>query len=275
MGKMRKHRFVVATAVAAVVLSGVAVANEKHINLEAPEFKDYVVGDKYSDYVVSNRETREMQDDDFSNPGFLWVEQGESLWSTKDGTEDKSCADCHDGIESMKGVSTTYPKYYESVGKLQTVEHIINRCRTERMGAEAWKWESDPMLGMSALIRMQSRGMPVNVAIDGEAAPYFEKGKEFYFQRRGQLDLACAHCHVDHPGEKVRSELLGQGMPNGFPTYRLKWQKLGSLHRRFKGCNDQIRAEPYGRGSEEYTNLELYVMWRANGLAVESPAVRR
>ncbi|MGI9498509.1 MAG: sulfur oxidation c-type cytochrome SoxA, partial [Geminicoccaceae bacterium] len=49
----------------------------------------------------------------------------------------------------------------------------------------------------------------------------------------------------------------------------------GSLHRRFKGCNDQVRAEPFKRGSDEYVNLELYLAWRGQGLPIETPAVRQ
>lgn len=141
--------------------------------------------------------------------------------------------------------------------------------------AGTFKWESDELLGLTAWVKYQSRGMPVNVAIDGPAKPFFEKGKEFYYTRRGHFDLACKHCHIDNNGQHIRAELLSQGMPNGFPLYRLKWQKLGSLHRRFRGCNKNIRAEPYPFGSDEYVNLELYTMWRAQGLPIEAPAVRK
>jgi L-cysteine S-thiosulfotransferase len=113
------------------------------------------------------------------------------------------------------------------------------------------------------------------VSIDGPAKPFFEKGKAFYYERRGLNDLACSHCHMDGEGHHLRSELLSQGQANGFPTYRLKWQKLGSLHRRLQGCNEEIRAEPFPLGSDEYTNLELYLAWRANGLPVETPSVRK
>jgi len=131
------------------------------------------------------------------------------------------------------------------------------------------------MLGMTAVVKNQSRGMPLDVAIDGEAAPFYAKGAEFYFQRRGSLDMACKHCHIDFPGMKIRAEVLSYGLPNGFPTYRLKWQKVGSLHRRFRGCNKNIRAQPYKQGSDEYTNLELFLTHRANGTAVETPSVRK
>ena len=106
---------------------------------------------------------------------------------------------------------------------------------------------------------------------DAGAWPMWEV---FVRQRRGQLDMACANCHVDYPGGVLRANILSQGQPNGFPTYRLKWQKVGSLHRRFRGCNKQVRATPYGNGSDEYVNLELFLTHRANGLPVESPSVR-
>ncbi|MBL6931973.1 MAG: sulfur oxidation c-type cytochrome SoxA [Rhodospirillales bacterium] len=228
-----------------------------------------------SGYDFATPETQAMQDDDFSNPGFMWVDIGAEEWATVDGEAGKSCESCHGDLSTMKGVTTSYPKYNADDKKMRALQHQINNCRTEQMKAKAWKWESDQMLGMSAIIKNQSKGMPLNVSIKGEAAPFYEKGKEFYFQRRGTLDMACKHCHIDYPGVKIRAEVLSNGLPNGFPTYRLKWQKLGSLHRRFRGCNSNIRAEPYERGSEEYTNLELFLTHRANGVAVESPSVRK
>lgn len=142
------------------------------------------------------------------------------------------------------------------------------------MKAKPWKWESNQMLSMATFINHQSLGMPMSVKVDGEAAPFFEKGKAFYNQRRGQLDLACKHCHVDNAGGMIRANILSEGQGNGFPTYRLKWQKVGSIHRRFRGCNKQVRSTPYAYGADEYVNLELFVKWRARGLPAETPAVR-
>jgi len=198
------------------------------------------------------------------------------LWAKAEGEAGKSCKSCHGEVEKMRGVYTTYPKYDPKTKKLINIEQRINRCRTEQMKAKAWKWESDPLLSMTALIGYVSRDLPMNVKVDGPAKPFFEKGKAFYYQRRGQLDMACKHCHIDFPGHYIRADLLSEGRAGGsFPTYRLKWQKLGSLHRRFKGCNKQVRAKPYKPGSDEYVNLELFVKWRSNGLPVEVPAVRR
>jgi len=219
-------------------------------------------------------ETVAMQKDDFDNPGMLWVDIGKDEYSKIDGKAGKSCKACHGDVKSFKGLATKGPWYSKVDKKLRTIQDQINWDRTKRMKTKAWKWDSDQMNGMVSYIKMQSRGLPINPVIDGPAKPFFEAGKKFYNQRRGQLDMSCANCHVAYPGSLIRSNKLSEGMPNAFPEYRLKWQKVGSLHRRFKGCNKNIRAQPYKQGSDEYTNLELFITWRARGLPVETPGVR-
>ncbi len=240
-----------------------------------PLLAKYIVGDKKSGYVYAEPQTRAMEDDDFSNPGILLADKGKTLWSTVDGTAGQSCATCHhDASASMKGVGASYPKYDAQLKKVIDVEQRINLER-QRMGAAPYKWESDEMLAMTAYVKMQSRGMPVKVATDGPAHGFWLKGKEFYETRRGQLDMSCAQCHVQNNDRKLRTETLTQGQTNGFPTYRLSWQALGSVQRRFRECNSQIRAEPLPYGSDDYVNLELYVASRGQGLPVESPSVRK
>jgi len=48
---------------------------------------------------------------------------------------------------------------------------------------------------MTALVRHQSRALPVAVALDGPARRFLERGKSLCHRRRGLLDLRCAHCH--------------------------------------------------------------------------------
>ncbi len=142
------------------------------------------------------------------------------------------------------------------------------------MQAEPWKWEAPQMLGMTAYIGLQSRGMPIDVQTDGPMSTWVEKGKELYYTRVGQLDMACSNCHEDNYGNMIRADHLSQGHINGFPVYRLKWGGLGSIHRRFKGCMENIRATAFKRGSDEFIALELYVSSRGEGLSVEVPSVR-
>jgi sulfur-oxidizing protein SoxA len=130
------------------------------------------------------------------------------------------------------------------------------------------------MKNMLALISLQSRGMPVNVAIDGAAAPFWEKGKEIYYTRFGQLEMSCANCHEDNQGLFIRADHLSQGQINGFPVYRLKDAGILSAQQRFVGCVRDTRAETFKPDSDEFKALELYVASRGNGLSVEGLSVR-
>lgn len=264
-------------ALAALVAAGVSFGASAQDRKSYPTPEGHPLSEVISGYEFRTKETQALQDDDFQNPAFLWVDEGEELWSTAEGTAGKACADCHnDASESMKMVGATFPKWNEKLGKPVNLEQQVNMCRTENMGAEAWKYESRQMLSMTAYVKMQARGEPVNVDLAaGEMQKWSDKGKELYYTRVGQLDMACANCHEDNWGNQIRSDLLSQGQSNGFPTYRLKWQGMGTLHRRFKGCMDQVRATPYKRGSDEFLALEVYLAYRGVGLPVESPAVRQ
>ena len=244
--------------------------------LTAGELTRYIVEGRRSGYTYLSEENRRLQDDDFANPGLLWVEQGRELWGRVDNSAHTSCVSCHGEVaESMRGVRTRYPRFDPARGKLINLEQQINRCREERMQAAPYPYEFESRLALTAFVSFQSRGLPIDVRIDGPAAPFFEAGREFFFSRRGQLDLACAHCHDQYAGQRLRGDIVSQGQINGFPVYRHTWQALGSTHRMFAWCNTSVRAEPYAYGSEEYVNLELFMAWRGRGLLVETPAIRR
>ena len=271
-------------AAAATVLAGAAVADpdDKTLVIDGleivtevkPADPDHPLDTVYSGWRFRTPETQALEMDDFENPAMVWVDQARDLWEEVDGSEGKACADCHGDVEeSMKGVKAGYPKLNANAGKPWALEHAINGCRTERMGAEAWKWEGDQMLGMTALIGMQSRGMPMDID-EVALADAITAGEELYYTRVGQLDMSCAHCHEDNYGVMIRADHLSQGQINGFPAYRLKNAKLNSVHARFKGCVRDTRAETYKPGSAEFVALELYVASRGNGLSVEGPSVR-
>ncbi|MFC2968702.1 sulfur oxidation c-type cytochrome SoxA [Acidimangrovimonas pyrenivorans] len=227
----------------------------------------------YSGWLFHDPSTQAMEMDDFDNPGMTGAETGTENWSVADGSEGKSCASCHGDIEKMKGVRTHMPKVNKD-GKLWSMEDYINNCRTTRMGAKAWSWNSADMQDMVAAISVQSRGMPMAVATDGAAAKFWKEGEKMYYTRTGMLELSCASCHEQNYGNHIRAEHLSQGQLNGFPTYRLKTAKLVSIHNRLKGCVRDTRAETYKEGTDALRILELYVASRSNGLSVEGVAVR-
>nr|WP_309501983.1 sulfur oxidation c-type cytochrome SoxA [uncultured Roseovarius sp.] len=240
----------------------------------APDHLSDTLDEVMSGWLFRGTETRAMQADDFDNPGMIFVEQAMDTWDTVEGTEDKSCASCHESPDTMAGVRAVYPKWNEAAGEVRTLEMQINDCRENRMGADKWKYTGGTMQNMVALISSVSRGLPVNVAIDGPVQSTWEKGKELYYTRNGQLELSCANCHEDNYGNMIRADHLSQGQINGFPVYRLKNTKLNAVHARFKGCIRDTRAETYSPGSEEFIALELYVASRGNGLSVEGPSIR-
>jgi sulfur-oxidizing protein SoxA len=229
-----------------------------------------------SGYDFLSPETQALQNDDFANPGMLWVEEGERLWNTPAGAAQISCASCHgDAKTSMRTVATRYPAWSAAAGRVVSLEQQINLCRTERQKADALPFESEALLALTAYIAHQAKGLPMHVAIDGPAAASFARGKAFFYQRRGQLNLSCANCHEEHVGAHLRGEPISQGQINGFPIYRQLWQTMGSVDRMFAWCNEAVRAEPYPAGSQDYVDLELYERWRGRGLPIETPAVRR
>ncbi len=240
----------------------------------APEHLDGVFDEVISGWLYREDETRVMQADDFDNPGMIFAELARDAWSVAEGSEGKSCADCHGEPEDMAEVRPHYPKWNEEAGEVRTLEMQINACREDQMGAEPWKYNGGDMVNMTALLSSVSRGLPVSVAIDGPAQSTWEQGKEMYYTRYGQLELACANCHEDNNGRMIRADHLSQGHINGFPTYRLKNTKLNAVQDRFKGCVRDTRAETFAPGSPEFVALELYVASRGNGLSVEGPSVR-
>ena len=231
--------------------------------------------DRRSDFEQMSPETRAMQTDDTANPGMLAVLDGEALWSVRAGSAGKSCADCHgDAKSSMKGVAARYPAWNDDRKAPLDLAGQIDLCRSERQGAQAWQPESPERLAVTAYVAHQSRGMPITPAGGSDMAGVRERGRKLFSARMGQLDLSCAACHDDNWGRRLAGAPIPQAHPVGYPIYRLEWQSVGSLQRRFRNCMSGVRAEPYPYDAPEYIELEAFLMQRAAGLAIEAPAVR-
>jgi len=212
-----------------------------------------------------------MQDDEATGPAALWLLDGEALWKRKAGSADKSCADCHQG---MKGVAARFPAFDISRNKLLNLDQRINVCRVERQKAPALPLESRELLALSAYVGRQSRGLPIDIQVNERTKPFLEAGRAAFNRRQGQINLSCAQCHDQNWGKSLAGSPIPQAHPTGYPIYRLEWQGLGSLQRRLRNCMIGVRAETYEYGSPEYVELEYYLMWRARGMKLETPAVR-
>ncbi len=257
-------RWPIALAAAAALSSPVALAQQRALPLDALR----------SGFEFAGADVRAMQADDVANPGFLWVERGEKSW--RDAGGGKSCASCHgDAAASMRGVAVHYPAFDRTAGEIIDLEARINACRVRHQGAKPLERESDELLALTAYVAYQSRGMPITANIDGPARATFERGRAFYSTPHGQMNLSCAQCHEGNWGKRLYAETISQGHGNAFPAYRLEWQTLGSLQRRIRACLFGVRAEMPSPGAPELTDVELYLAWRAQGLPLETPGVRR
>ena len=212
-----------------------------------------------------------MQRDDAVNPAWLWVEDGRQRF-------DARCARCHT-VASMAGVAARYPAWDEARRRPLTLGQRIAACYAKGPSdgatpAPPLAPESDARLALETFVAQQSRGHAIAPPVDARLAPWREQGRALFEQRQGQLDLACKHCHEQAAGRRLAGSVIPQGHPTGYPIYRLEWQAVGSLQRRLRACMSGVRSEPYDYGAAELVNLELFLMWRARGMALEAPGVR-
>jgi L-cysteine S-thiosulfotransferase len=230
--------------------------------------------ERRSGFDFMSPDSQALQRDDTANPAMLWVLEGETLWTQKVGTA-RACAGCHGEAEtSMKGVASRYPAYSAEHGRPVDLQGRINLCRQKNQNARPFPFESRELLSLAAFIGKQSRGLPIAAGEDPRLEPFIARGRALYERRHGQLNFSCANCHEDNWGRKLMSSTIPQSHPTGYPLYRLEWQGVGSLQRRLRNCMVGVRAEPYNYGSPEFVDLELFLMSRARGMPLETPAVR-
>lgn len=226
-------------------------------------------------YSIS-KELREqwLELEDFP-PYEIAIDEGKELFETPF-ANGKTYAGCfeNDGIE----VRQNYPYFDLEQGQVITLEFAINQCR-EANGEEPLPYRKGDIAAISAYMAYTSRGQTIDVEIpdDPRALAAYEMGKQYYYTKRGQLNFACSDCHVVSSGTKLRSETLSPALGNTshFPVYRLEWNEIGTLHRRFVGCNQQVRAKPFKPQSEVYRNLEFFLTYMSNGLKFNGPGVRK
>lgn len=206
-------------------------------------------------------------------PYEIAVDEGEVLFGEKF-SNGGTYADCfeNEGI----GVKQNFPFFDLDKAEVVTLELTINLCR-ESNGEKALSYSSEEMGALSAYMAYTSRGNTFAIEVPPEGLQAYEKGKRFYYERRGQLDFACSSCHVDSAGNNLRAEILSAtiGHTTHWPTYRFKWEAVGSLHKRFAGCNVQVRAVGLAQQSESYRNLEYFLTYMNNGMVLNGPATRK
>jgi len=206
-----------------------------------------------------------------------YVDLGKEEWAApfKNG---KTFDSCFEG----KPAGNEYP-YVDGSGKLHTIATDINDCIVAN-GGDKEKYAGQKMARLTIAYKSRANGEPLNVDYSSkEMRDWYAKGREFFWTKRGQLNLSCADCHVLNSGKKVRGDVLSSalGHTTGFPVYRTKWganngkKPLGTVQRRYKGCNANIRAAAFKPGGEDYTALEVYETIMSTGVPLSVPGQRQ
>ena len=202
-----------------------------------------------------------------------FIEDGETVWNTPfgDGHRYEECF-------GQPGVVHNYPQWNREQGEVVTLALAINQCR-KKFNTKPLRYGKKEILALQAYMAYQSRGNKLNVVVptdDPRALEAYNEGKRFYFSRRGQLSMACYHCHFDTAGMRIRANVLSpaRGQATHWPAYRSKWGGMGGIHRRYRGCNKQVRAKPFAQQSREYRNLEYFHMHLSKGIELNGPGAR-
>ena len=236
------------------------------------EFSDYKNGVYSID--ASSREQWESIED--FPPYELNIDQGEELFSQpfKNGNTYATCFE-NSGI----AVRQNYPYFDESTNQVMTLELAINNCRKRNGEKPLSYYKGGPMADISAYMAYTSRGNKFDVQIPNsqEALDAYEAGKKLYFTKVGQLNFSCADCHVYQTGSKLRADIPSPGIGHSthFPAYRSGAGRLVTLHERFAGCLNRVRAKPFRAQNEEYRNLEYFISYMSNGLEINGPGSRK
>ena len=202
------------------------------------------------------------------------LEEGRKMWETpfKNG---KRYADCFPN--GGKQIAGNYPMFDEAKGKVVTLHDALNNCRVAN-GEEALKVNDMKTMGtLTAYMRTLSDGMLMNVKVEGpRAMAAYEDGKKTFYSRKGQLNFACANCHVQNGGNRLRSELISPvvGHAVHWPVFR-GGDNLVTLQQRYQGCFQQVRAVPPPQGGETMNNLEYFHSALSNGLPMKASVFRK
>jgi len=277
------RKFCIAVVIVVGAAQPLSAANDGNPQADAKAFKEYFVKRfpkvPLNDFVngpysMDEGLRKQWKAIDEFPPYEFAIDQGKQMFATpfKNG---KTYADCFPskGI----GIRQNYPYFDSKSGQVITLEVAVNQCR-EANGEKPLDYTKDDMAAITAYMAFTSRGKPFDIKIpdDPRALAAYKKGEQYFYTRRGQLNFSCASCHVQSPGERIRTEVLAPalGITAALPIYRSEWGGMGTTSRRFTTCNTQVRGVPLKPEDESYRDVEYYLSYMANGLPISGPGAR-
>jgi len=240
-------------------------------NTPSANFDDYINGI----YAYNKGARAQWEEIEEFPPYEIQIDDGKAMWDKKF-ANGKSYADC---FKDGPAVAAQYPHRDKEKSMVITLPLAINNC-LKANDEKPLKYKKGKINDILSFMAFESRGQVTDVKVpsdDPKAVEAFNKGKQFWLARRGQLNMSCASCHAQNAGNKIRADILSPalGQTTHFPVYRSKWGTVGTLHRRFSGCNKQVRAKPFKAQGEEYRNLEYFLTAMSNGIKLNGPGARK
>lgn len=265
-----------ASVAAGVLAAGTAIA-------QAPDAEKEI--EKY----------REMISDPLSNPGFLNVDRGETLWKTARGAKDVTLEQCDlgEGPGKLEGAYAKLPRYFKDADRVMDLEQRLLWCMQNLQGLDTadvvkrrfgGPGRQSDMEDLVAFIANKSSGMKIAVTLDHpKEHEAYAVGEAIFFRRSGQWDFACATCHAED-NRRIRL----QGLPNltksgkavqdvmsSWPTYRVSQSQTRTMQHRLWDCFRQMRwAEP-DYLADGATALTIYLNKNAEGGILQVPSIKR
>ncbi len=241
--------------------------SKKFPNVDINEFKDGV-------YAIDEKSREQWLEIEEFSPYEISVEDGEEAFG-ETFANGKSYIDCFPKVED--GIRQNYPYFSTETNQVITVELSINQCR-EANGEMPLAFGKGKLADISAYISFTSREKLLDIKVPNQKAyDAYMAGKKFFYSKRGQLNFACADCHLKIAGSMLRADLLSPalGHPTAMPVYRSSWGELGTLHKRYAECNKNVRAKPLELQGENYRNLEYFQTIMSQGMEVNGPSSRK
>lgn len=231
---------------------------------------DFVLG-----AMIDNPDARAQFDQIMEFPPFLIdIESGRKIWE-KPFRNGRTFSQCF--ANEGHGVAANYPYYDGPTDRVVTFEMALNHCLRDNGEPQLEYGKRDGMGVLTAYARTLSDGMRMNVSIDSPGAQKkYEAGRDLFFRRIGQLNAACAGCHMHNAGNTMRMEIISPALGHAthWPIFR-GGEELMTFQGRFNRCMEQMRAAPYGYNSEEWNNLEYFLSYLSNGLPLRASVFRK
>ena len=195
------------------------------------------------------------------------IESGRKLWTArfKDG---RSLATCFPN--AGRRVAARYPQYDTRLKRVVTLEMAINQCRKTHREALYEPDDPDTMGAVVAYLRSLSDGEKVNVRVPQAAQAVYDQGKRLYFTRLGQLNFACASCHIHGAGRYYGDALLTTAAGQAARAPFIRGQAAVTLQARMRECLALMGAAPFPAGSDELNAIEYFLTYLSNGTLIRA-----